>query len=118
MRGSLRLGVINGLLDEAGEGGSGPQARKLELLGAGLQRYRLHFACDLDLDLGTLLLRRVKRGQSRVVPLPPAALPHLARYYPGELHAFHAFIWRTQARQCWADWFEFAEPFRQPAPAP
>jgi len=46
------------------------------------------------------------------------ALPHLARYYPGELHAFHAFIWRTQARQCWADWFEFAEPFRQPAPAP
>jgi len=35
---------------------------------------------DLDLDLGTLLLRRVERGQSRVVPLPPAALPHLARY--------------------------------------
>jgi len=35
---------------------------------------------DLDLDLGTLLLRRVKRGQSRVVPLPPASLPHLSRY--------------------------------------
>ncbi len=48
---------------------------------------------DLDLDLGTLLLRRVKRGQSRVVPLPPAALPHLSRYVfegrPALLHARH-----------------------------
>lgn len=26
-----------------------------------------------------------------------------ARYYPGGLHAFHAFIFRAEARRCWAD---------------
>jgi len=30
-----------------------------------------------------------------------------SRYYPGELHAFHAFAWRPQARQCWRDTYEF-----------
>lgn len=35
---------------------------------------------DLDLDAGTLLVRRAKRGTSRVVPLPPASVPHLRRY--------------------------------------
>jgi site-specific recombinase XerD len=39
---------------------------------------------DLDLPGGDLLVRRVKRGQSRRLPLPPAALPHLTRYL---LHA-------------------------------
>lgn len=29
--------------------------------------------------------------------------------YPGEVHAFHAFIWRAQARQCWKDQFAFLE---------
>lgn len=32
-----------------------------------------------------------------------------ARYYPGELHAFHAFVWRRQARQCWGDTFAFLD---------
>lgn len=48
---------------------------------------------DLDLDAGTLLVRRAKRGKSRVVPLTPAAIPHLARYVnqgrPALLHATH-----------------------------
>jgi site-specific recombinase XerD len=35
---------------------------------------------DLDLAQGTLLCRRAKRGRSRVLPLPPACLPALARY--------------------------------------
>lgn len=30
-----------------------------------------------------------------------------APVYPGEVHAFHAFIWRKRARQCWQDHFEF-----------
>jgi len=28
-------------------------------------------------------------------------------YYPGEPHAFHAFVMREAARQCWADTFRF-----------
>jgi acetyl esterase len=30
-----------------------------------------------------------------------------ARYYPGELHAFHALLWRRSARQCWRDMLAF-----------
>lgn len=30
-----------------------------------------------------------------------------ARYYPGELHAFQAFLWRPQARQCWQETHAF-----------
>lgn len=30
-----------------------------------------------------------------------------AKYYDGELHAFHAFIWRKNARACWRDTFDF-----------
>lgn len=32
-----------------------------------------------------------------------------ARYYPGELHAFHAFLWREQARACWQDMYTFLD---------
>lgn len=31
------------------------------------------------------------------------------RYYPGEMHAFHALVWRKQARQCWAEQFRFLD---------
>jgi acetyl esterase len=31
------------------------------------------------------------------------------RYYPGELHAFQALIWRRQARACWRHSFDFLE---------
>jgi acetyl esterase len=29
------------------------------------------------------------------------------RYYPGGVHAFHAMVFRREARQCWADTFQF-----------
>jgi acetyl esterase len=29
------------------------------------------------------------------------------RYYPGEVHAFQAFVWRKLARECWAEQFGF-----------
>lgn len=32
-----------------------------------------------------------------------------ARYYPGELHAFQAFLWRKQARASWRHTHEFLE---------
>jgi acetyl esterase/lipase len=32
-----------------------------------------------------------------------------ARYYPGEHHAFHALVWREQARLCWQHTFEFLD---------
>lgn len=32
-----------------------------------------------------------------------------ARYYPGELHAFHAFLFRRQARECWRELFRFLD---------
>lgn len=31
----------------------------------------------------------------------------VAEYYPGEVHAFHAMVWREQARRCWSDSFDF-----------
>lgn len=31
------------------------------------------------------------------------------KYYPGEVHAFHAFVWRKNARRCWRDTFGFLE---------
>lgn len=32
-----------------------------------------------------------------------------ARYYPGQLHAFHALVFREPARRCWRDHFEFLD---------
>ncbi len=41
-----------------------------------------------------------------------------AEYYPGEPHAFHALIWRENARMCWDHTFEFLhECLGVPAPA-
>ena len=34
---------------------------------------------------------------------------HEYKVYPGELHAFHAFLWRPQAQQCWRDTFDFLQ---------
>ena len=36
-------------------------------------------------------------------------------YYPGEVHAFHAFIFRPQAQKCWRDTFAFLERHCPPA---
>lgn len=37
--------------------------------------------------------------------------------YPGELHAFHAFLWRENARRCWADTFRFLDLHAPPPTA-
>jgi acetyl esterase len=34
---------------------------------------------------------------------------HEVRYYPGEVHAFHAMVWRPQAKACWQHTFRFLE---------
>lgn len=47
--------------------------------------------------------RRLARALRRL------GVPHEARYYPKEIHAFHAMVWRRRARQCWADKFAFLE---------
>lgn len=55
----------------------------LELLyGVGLRAAELRAAqvVDLDLEEGTLLVRRAKRGREKVLPVPPAARPHLRAY--------------------------------------
>jgi acetyl esterase len=33
----------------------------------------------------------------------------VARYYPDEQHVFHAFLWRSRARQCWMDTYAFLD---------
>ena len=45
--------------------------------------------------------RRVARALDRL------GVPHEARYYPGELHAFHALMMRKAARDCWRDKLAF-----------
>ena len=75
----------------------------------------------------------LERGEPPARPLPPfflpvgtgdillddtrrlkAALDALgvrceARYYPGERHAFHAFVMREAARRCWRDSYAFLD---------
>jgi acetyl esterase len=29
------------------------------------------------------------------------------KYYPGEVHAFHAFVFRERAKECWRDHYDF-----------
>jgi acetyl esterase len=45
--------------------------------------------------------RRLKAALDR------RAVPCDVRYYPGEMHAFHALIFRPAAQKCWADAFRF-----------
>lgn len=37
-----------------------------------------------------------------------------APVYPGEVHAFHAFYWRPEARRCWGDMLAFADKYAKP----
>lgn len=39
-----------------------------------------------------------------------------ARYYPGEMHAFNALVFRPAARQCWREGFAFLGRCRPPVP--
>jgi acetyl esterase len=45
--------------------------------------------------------RRLVRALDRL------GAPHSSCYYPGEMHAFHALIWRPQAQKCWRQKFAF-----------
>ncbi len=40
------------------------------------------------------------------------------RYYPGEVHAFHAFVMRSTARRCWRDTFAFLDRYVPDEAAP
>ena len=87
-------------------------------------------AASLDLADPLLLFERGDRPEK---PLPPFFLPVGTRdvllddtrrlgaalralgttaeekYYPGEVHAFHAFVMRRAARACWADTYAFLD---------
>jgi acetyl esterase len=41
-------------------------------------------------------------------------VPCEARYYPGGIHAFHAFVWNPSARRCWRDALAFLERNTRP----
>jgi acetyl esterase len=45
--------------------------------------------------------RRLKAALDRL------GVPCEVHYYPGEVHAFHALVWRENARRCWHDTFAF-----------
>lgn len=45
-------------------------------------------------------------------------VPVEARYYPDEVHAFHAFLWRRRARQCWRDTYAFLDRHAPANPTP
>jgi len=49
--------------------------------------------------------------------LQQLGVPGEARVYPGELHAFHALVWRAAARQCWRDMIHFASSHTSPRPS-
>lgn len=81
----------------------------------------------------------IERGAPPARPLPPFFLPvgtadpllddtrrmhralerlgveSEARFYPGEVHAFHAFVFRASARACWDHTFAFLERHCPPA---
>jgi acetyl esterase len=76
-----------------------------------------------------------ERGEAPARPLPPFFLPvglkdpiwgdtkrlaqalakldvpHEAKYYEGEIHAFHALFWREQAKECWRDHYRFLDRY-------
>jgi acetyl esterase len=87
-------------------------------------------ACSRDLADPLLVF---ERGEAPSRPLPPFFLPVGTRdpllpdtrrmavalrglgvdavdaYYAGEVHAFHAFVMRENARRCWRDTFDFLD---------
>ncbi len=60
------------------------------------------------LPVGTAdpLLKDTRRMASALDALGATAE---ARYYPGGIHAFHAFVWRPEAQRCWRDTYAFLD---------
>ncbi len=56
--------------------------------------------------------RRMRRA------LEHLGVPVQAHYYRGEMHAFHALVFRERARDCWADIFAFLDQHLRGAAAP
>ena len=54
--------------------------------------------------------RRLKLALDRL------GVPCEARYYPGEVHAFHALVFRENARLCWTEAFRFLDEHVGPLP--
>lgn len=52
------------------------------------------------------VLDDTRRAEKAFIKL---GVPHEVRYYPGELHAFHALTMRRAARDCWRDKLSFLE---------
>jgi acetyl esterase len=92
------------------------------------------FGHDLNVPGGLLdPVVELERGPSLARPLPPFLIPvgtkdpllddsrrleralmalggdARLRYYPGEIHAFHAFVWRAKAQECWDDTYAFLD---------
>jgi acetyl esterase len=88
---------------------------------------------DTDLADPLVVFERAATGKPLERPLPPfftfvgtkdpllddtrrlhAALTALGtkcevRYYPGEIHAFHALVWRENAIACWREMYSFVD---------
>ena len=110
----------------------------LEVSRTYLGDYRQPTIGELDMADPLLVL---ERGVAPDRPLPPFFIPcgtrdpliedsrrlHAAlraldvdaeaAYYEGEVHAFHAMVWRRAARRCWRDTYAFLNRFVRRAPA-
>ncbi len=56
-------------------------------------------------------------AQRLAIALGRLGVEHETRYYPGEMHAFHALVWRRNARSFWRDTYRFLERHLAPVPA-
>jgi acetyl esterase len=94
--------------------------------------YLRGMAGDVSLELADPVCV-LEKGEQPARPLPPFFLPCGTRdpllddtrrlgkaldalgvrnevhIYPGEVHAFHAFVWRPAARACWRETYRFLD---------
>lgn len=92
--------------DPAAHGDALDLADPLMLLERGTPPGRPLPACMAAVGTRDPLLPDTRRLQAALTRLGAHAE---ARYYPGEIHAFHAFAIRAQARQCWRDTYDFLD---------
>ena len=71
-----------------------------------LQSDRFLFSCFATVGTRDPLIDDTQRLEAA---LRARGVRHEARYYPGEMHAFHALIWRDNAKRCWRDTFRFLD---------